>query len=128
MSENAETQATKEGVKLNGIFAHKVGMSAVYGENGERIPVTVLKSEAWVVSQVKTKEKDGYEAVQLASRPKRAAVANKAERGHLKGAGFDHGAYFVKEIRQELPEGVSVGQTISIESLAKGDVVVVTGR
>ncbi|MDN8836925.1 hypothetical protein Q0M54_14120, partial [Staphylococcus aureus] len=71
---DGEQKATAgaSGVKLNGIFAHKIGMSQVYGENGELIPVTVLKMETWVVSQVKTKEKDGYEAVQLASRPKKA--------------------------------------------------------
>lgn len=130
MSANADTGTTAgaEGVKLNGLFAHKMGMSSVYGENGEMIPVTVLKMEPWVVSQVKTKEKDGYTAVQIASRPKKAVNSSKAEKGHLKGAGFENGAQFVKEIRQELPEGVQVGQRVSIDSFAKGDVVSVTSR
>jgi large subunit ribosomal protein L3 len=131
MSESGEKQATAgaSGVKLNGLFAHKLGMSSVYGDNGEAIPVTVLKMEPWVVSQVKTTEKDGYAAVQIASRPKKAGNSTKAEKGHLAKAGFENGAHFVKEIRvQELPTGLELGQRISIESLAKGDVVCITSR
>lgn len=125
-----ENQATAgaDGVKLNGLFAHKMGMSSIYGDNGESIPVTVLKMEPWIVSQIKTVEKDGYSAIQVASRAKKAANSTKAEKGHLAKAGFENGAQFVKEIRQELPDGVQVGQRISIESLAKGDVVRITSR
>lgn len=125
---NGETQATAgaEGVKLNGLYAHKMGMSSVYTDNGESIPVTVLKMEAWVVSQVKTADKDGYTAIQIASRP--AKNVSKAEKGHLSKAGFENGAQFIKEIRQDLPEGVQIGQRVSIESLAKGDVVAITSR
>lgn len=132
MSESAETNASSAektnsgGIKLNGLFAHKVGMTAVYNEAGEAVPVTVLKMDPWIVSQVKTAEKDGYTAVQIASAPKRAVNSNKAERGHLKGAGFENGAYHVKEIRQDIPEGISVGQKVSIDSLAKGDTVQIT--
>jgi large subunit ribosomal protein L3 len=125
--ENTATAGAK-GVKLNGIFAHKVGMSSVFGDNGESIPVTVLKMEPWVVSQVKTKEKDGYTAVQVASRPKKAANSNAAQKGHLKGAGFENGAHFIKEIRQEIPAGAEVGARVAVDSLAKGDVVRVTSR
>lgn len=127
---NGEQQATAgaQGVKLNGIFAHKVGMSQVFGEAGEAIPVTVLKMDPWVVSQVKTTEKDGYAAIQIASRPKRAINSTKAEKGHLSKAGFENGARFIKEIRQDLPDGLQVGQKVSIDSLAKGDVVRITSR
>jgi large subunit ribosomal protein L3 len=130
MSEHSETEATAgaEGVKLNGIFAHKVGMSSVYGDNGESIPVTILKMEAWVVSQVKTEEKDGYSAIQIASRPKKSVNSLKSEKGHLAKAGFENGAKFIKEVRQAAPEGVAVGQRVSIDSLVKGDTVRVTSR
>ena len=124
----AGATATNQGVKLNGIFAHKVGMSTVYGDNGEAIPVTVLKMDQWVVSQVKTKETDGYAAIQIASGPKKAVNTSAAEKGHLSKAGFQNGAKFLKEIRQELPEGASVGTRVSIESLAKGDTVRITSR
>src|SRR5690606_22145349 len=75
-----------------------------------------------------TNENDGYEAIQLACRPKKAKNANKAEKNHLSKAGFENGAQLVKELRQNLPDGVSVGTQLSIESLAKGDVVRVTSK
>lgn len=123
-----ESKATAgaEGVKLNGIYAHKMGMSSVFTEAGEAIAVTVLKMEPWVVSQIKTKEKDGYTAIQIASRSKKAANSNGAEKGHLKKAGFENGAQFVKEIRQDNIDGIEVGSRISIDSLVKGDIVRVT--
>ena len=123
-----ETNATAgaNGVKLNGIYAHKMGMSSVYTEGGESVAVTVLKMDPWVVSQVKTKEKDGYSAIQIASRPRKAVNSTKAEKGHLKKAGFENGAQFVKEIRQDNVDGIEVGSRVSIDSLAKGDVIRVT--
>lgn len=115
-------------VKLNGIYAFKQGMSSVYNEKGEMIPVTVLKFEPMVVSQLKSTEKEGYTAVQMAFKPKRSNRTAAAEAGHLKKAGFENGAYFVREVRQDLPEGVEVGQKISINSVNKGDLVQVTGK
>ena len=130
MTDNDETIATAgaEGVKLSGLFAHKVGMSSIYAEDGESIPVTILKMEPWIVSQVKTKELDGYTAVQIASRPKKAINTLKSEKGHLSKAGFENGAHFIKEFRQSLPDGVAVGQRVAITSLAKGDTVRITAR
>jgi len=122
------SEAKSQEIKLNGLFAFKEGMSTVYNERGEAVPVTVLRYEPWVVSQVKTKSQDGYEAVQLACSPKKSKNSNKAEKGHFSKAGFETGARFVKEFRQTLPEGASVGSAISIESLAKGDVVKMTSK
>mgnify|MGYP001551011276 CR=1 FL=1 len=62
-----QSNSTAGDVKLNGIFAHKVGMSSVYTEAGQSIPVTVLKLGSWKVTQVKTVEKDGYNAIQITS-------------------------------------------------------------
>lgn len=120
------TQSQKNQIKLNGIFAFKEGMSTIYNEKGEAVPVTVLRFESWCVSQIKTKAKDGYEAIQLACLPKKAKNANKAEVGHLKAAGFESGAQLVREIRQELTPEISVGSVLSIDSLAKGDFVNLT--
>jgi large subunit ribosomal protein L3 len=117
VSENIETtNASAQGLKLNGLFAFKEGMATIYNEQGEAVPVTVLRYEPWFVSQIKTNEADGYDAIQLACEPKKAKNSNKAEKGHLKGAGFENGAKFVKELRQVLPEGVVVGAQISIDS------------
>ncbi len=133
MTETGEQQATagnptegSAGVKLQGLFLKKVGMTSVFGDAGEMIPVTVLKMEPWIVSQVKTVESDGYSAVQIASEPKKAVRTSKAERGHLKGAGFENGAKFVREIRQDIAGDLKVGARVSIDSLAKGDSVKIT--
>lgn len=119
--EQTVSSSTGDAVALNGFFAFKKGMSTIYNENGEAIPVTVLKYEPWYVSQVKTVEKDGYEAVQIACGAKKAKNTIKAQAGQLKDTPFEHGAQWVKEIRQSLPDGVKVGQQVSIESLVKGD-------
>lgn len=130
MSETTETtnKSAQNGLKLNGLYAFKEGMTTVYNEQGEAIPVTVLRYEPWFVSQIKTNAEDGYEAVQLACHPKKAKNSNKAEKGHLADAGFENGAQFVKELRQALPEGVTVGAQVSIDSLTKGDVVKMTSK
>ena len=126
--EAAARKADTSTIKLNSLFAFKVGMSQVYGDNGEAIPVTVLKYNPWVVSQIKTKESDGYEAVQIAAMPKKAKNSSKAEIGHLKAAGFENGARYIKEVRGTLPEGVQVGQRVLIDSLQKGDRVQLKGK
>ncbi|MES2801636.1 MAG: 50S ribosomal protein L3 [Bdellovibrionota bacterium] len=126
MSENQETNSS--GLKLNGLYAFKEGMATIYNDKGEAVPVTVLRYETWKVSQIKTNEKDGYTAVQIASVPKKAKNSSKAEVGHLKGSGFETGARFIKEIRQDLPADVKLGDAISIDSLVKGELVKITSR
>lgn len=126
MSE-AKEKSDSKAVMLNGLLAFKVGMSTVFNDAGEAVPVTVLKYEPWVVSEVKTKEKHGYEAVQLACGAQRATRSTKAMSSSLKKSGFEHGAKKVQEFRQDLPEGIEVGQRVEINSLKKGDVVKVTG-
>lgn len=122
-TEQVAAAPTSSELKLEGLFAFKMGMMTVYGEDGAVIPVTALKYDPMIVSQVKTKEKDGYEAVQVAFKPKPARTANAAELALFRKAGFENAAYFAKEIRQELPEGVQVGQKVSIDSLEKGTTV-----
>ena len=131
MSENTQAAeaATSEngGLKLNGLFAFKEGMATIFNEQGEAVPVTVLRYEPWVVSQIKTQDNDGYTAVQIACRPKKAKNSSKAENGHFKKAGLETGAQFVKELRQEIPSDTKLGVQVSLESLKKGDVVKLTG-
>ena len=122
----ASKTSASQRVKLEGLYLFKKGMSSVYNEKGAAVSVTVLEYKPSVVSQVKTDDKDGYQAVQVACVPK--AVASQAERGHLKPTGWENGARVMKEIRQPLPEGVCVGQKVEIESLVKGDRVNVIGH
>jgi len=106
------------------ILGRKLDMTQVYNEDGAVIPVTVVEILPNIVTQVKTKEKDGYEAVQVGTGVKKKL--NKAQRGHYK----DLGSFkFVKEFRtltmndQEL----KVGDTLDLASFAPGDKVKVTG-
>jgi large subunit ribosomal protein L3 len=127
-AQNSETQAPlSEGIKLNGLYAFKEGMATIYNDKGEAVPVTVLRYEAWRVSQIKTMEKDGYTAVQLAAVPKKVKNSSTAETQHLKAAGFESGARYVKELRSDsLPADLKLGDVLSIDTLVKGDVVKIT--
>jgi large subunit ribosomal protein L3 len=133
MSETQETTESNapakkvDATQLNGLFAFKVGMSAIF-EQGERIPVTVLKYEPMVVTQVKTAENDGYQAVQLGFKADRATQTNAPAKKHAEKAGFENGAKFLRELRlKAIPEGTAIGTKISLDSLKKGDIVKVTG-
>ncbi len=127
-TQNSETQApSSEGIKLNGLYAFKEGMATVYNDKGESVPVTVLRYETWKVSQIKTQEKDGYSAVQLAAVPKKSKNSSSAQNNHLKAAGFESGAQYVKELRSDkIPADLKLGDSLSIDTLAKGDVVKIT--
>ena len=126
--QNNETAAGATGVKLEALYAFKEGMATVYDDKGEAIPVTVLRYEPFKISQIKTVENDGYEAVQVAGSTEKLKNTDKSQMGHLKAAGFDSGAKVIREVRQKVPAGATVGSVVSIESLAKGDIVKITSR
>lgn len=107
-----------------GILGRKIGMTQVFAENGELIPVTVVEASANVVLQVKTVETDGYEAVQVGFEDKREKLANKPEKGHVAKANTAP-KRFVREFRgMNLGE---VGQEVNVSIFAEGDLVDVTG-
>ncbi len=124
--EQTPTQNPSEGVKLKGLFAFKEGMSTIYNDLGEAVPVTILRYDPWYVSQVKTQESDGYEAVQIA-RLSEKKKGNKASLGHLKSANVKS-SNMVREFRHAGSSEVSVGQLVAIETLVKGDLVKITAR
>ncbi len=130
MSENTTPERTSadSSVQLEGIYAFKVGMTTVYDDAGNAIPVTVLRQGQWIVSQVKKSDTDGYTSVQVACEPKATKNSSKAAAGHFGKAGFKTDFDHVREIRQGKVDGVTVGSTVAIESLKKGDVVKVTAR
>ncbi len=125
-AEASEAATESQGADTQGLFAFKVGMSAIF-ENGERIPVTVLKYEPMVISQIKNKASDGYEAVQVAFVADRASQTNKATQAKVKPAGFENGAKFLRELRIKSVEGLNVGQKVEISNFKKGDSVKITG-
>ena len=119
------TTKKREKTKLSGLYAFKLKMSSLYDEKGRFTPVTFLKFEPWVVSQVKTKEKEGYSSVQIACRPQKNNRSSKALKKHLAPMGFEEGARYVREVRGDQVDHVKIGQELSIRSLQKGDKVTV---
>ena len=106
-----------------GILGRKIGMTQVFAENGDLIPVTVIEATPNVVLQVKTVETDGYEAIQVGFEDKRVKLSNKPEQGHVAKANTAP-KRFIREFRNVEGE---VGQEVKVEIFAEGDVVDVTG-
>ena len=109
-----------------GILGRKIGMTQVFAKNGKLVPVTVISVEPNVVSQIKTMETDGYEAIQLAFDTKREKLANKPEMGHLKKANTSP-KRFLKEIRGVDVTNYTLGQELKADIFAEGEMVDVTG-
>ena len=109
-----------------GILGRKIGMTQVFAKNGKLIPVTVISVEPNVVSQIKTIETDGYEAIQIAFETKREKLASKPEMGHLKKANTSP-KRFLREIRGVDVNNYTLGQEIKADIFAEGEMVDVTG-
>ncbi len=107
------------------ILATKVGMTQVFGENGELIPVTVLQAGPCVVTQIKTMENDGYEAVQVGFTDKREKLVAKPQKGHFDKAQVSYKRY-VREFRFENTSDYKIADEIKADIFAKGDKVDVT--
>jgi large subunit ribosomal protein L3 len=109
-----------------GIIARKVGMTQVFLEDGSVVPVTIVEASPCTVVQKKTKEKDGYNSLQLGFLPKKSERVNKPLSGHFKKAGVGP-TYHLKEFRVEDVGGYEPGQMVSLNLFKPGDVVDVTG-
>lgn len=109
-----------------GILGRKIGMTQVFAENGDLIPVTVVEATPNVVLQKKTAETDGYEAIQIGFDEKREKLSNKPEKGHVAKANTAP-KRFIREIRDVNLAEYEVGQEVKVEIFAEGDVVDVTG-
>ena len=111
---------------MKGILGRKVGMTEVFSTDGKLIPVTVIEVEPNVVTQVKTVDKDGYDAIQLGAFDKKVKSSNKPEMGHVKKANTQP-KRFLKEIREIDTSSYTLGQVISADVFQSGDTVDVTG-
>ena len=111
---------------MKGILGRKKGMTEVFTADGKLIPVTVIEVEDNVVSQIKTKESDGYDAIQLATVEKKASRGNKPETGHLKKANTTP-KRFLKEIRGASVSEYALGDVLKADTFAAGEMVDVTG-
>lgn len=109
-----------------GILGRKIGMTQVFAENGDLIPVTVIEATPNVVLQKKTAETDGYEAIQLGFEDKREKLSNKPAKGHVAKASTAP-KRFIREFRGLDTANYEVGQEVKVESFTEGDVIDVTG-
>ena len=108
-----------------GLIARKRGMTQVFGDDGNVTPVTVLEAGPCTVVQLKTRARDGYEALQLGFEPKRKNVS-KPLAGHFKKANLVP-SRVLREVRVESLEGYQVGQTLTVDLFKPGDLVDVSG-
>jgi large subunit ribosomal protein L3 len=109
-----------------GILGRKIGMTQVFADNGNLIPVTVVEVAPNVVLQKKSVESDGYVAVQVGFEDKREKLANKPEKGHVAKANTAP-KRFVREFRGDDLESYEVGQEVKVDIFNTGDIVDVTG-
>ena len=108
------------------IIGKKVGMTQIFDETGKVIPVTVVEAGPCVVTQKKTVETDGYEAVQLGFEDVKESKLTKPEAGHLKKAGVEAKRH-LKEFRLEDTASMNVGDVVKADTFAAGDWIDVTG-
>ena len=111
---------------MKGILGRKLGMTEKFTKDGKVIPVTVVSVEPNVITQIKTVETDGYNAIQIATVDKKEKHVTKPEAGHAKNAGVAP-KRFCKELRVDNPQDYTLGSTLDASTFTVGERVDVTG-
>lgn len=109
-----------------GIVGRKCGMTRVFDENGVSTPVTVIEVAANRISQVKTKDNDGYQAIQVTTGERKANRVTRPQAGHFKKAGVEAGRG-LWEFRTDSLDGYEAGGEIKVDIFENGQIVDVTG-
>ena len=110
---------------MSGLIGKKVGMTSIFDENGKNVPCTIIEAGPCVVTQVRTKEVDGYDALQLGFDDKAEKRATKAELGHFKKAGTSVKKKVVEF--QGFEDNYKLGDTITVDFFTEGEFVDITG-
>ncbi|RZS99949.1 50S ribosomal protein L3 [Aquimarina brevivitae] len=110
---------------MSGLIGKKIGMTSIFDENGKNIPCTVIEAGPCIVTQVRTNETDGYDAVQLGFDDKADKNATKAELGHFKKAGTAAKRQVIEF--KGFEEEYKLGDTITVEHFTEGEFVDVSG-
>ena len=111
---------------MKNILGKKIGMTQIFTEDGNVVPVTVVEAGPLVVVQKKTVEKDGYNAIQVGFGEIKAHRMNKPAKGHFDKANLEY-KKFLREIKVENPDEFQIGQVILADIFAAGDMVDVSG-
>jgi large subunit ribosomal protein L3 len=110
---------------MKGIIGKKVGMTSIFGADGKQTAVTIIEAGPCVVTQVKTQDKDGYNALQVGFGDKKEKHTTQAELNHFAKANTP-AKKFVKEFRDS-SLGKNIGDTVTVDIFAEGDKVEVVG-
>ncbi len=109
------------------IIGRKLGMTQVFEDTGDVVPVTVIEAGPCTVTQVKTPDRDGYTALQLGWGERRDSRSTRAERGHVSKAGLERAPRALREFRVADTAGYELGQALDVAQFEPGDTVIVTG-
>jgi len=112
---------------LRGLLGRKLGMTRVFNSQGQAVAVTVVEVGPCTVIQKKTREHDGYNALQIGFSPKRFSRMTRPEQGHVKKAGLEYGFYHVEEFPVEDPGSYELGQVITLQEFGNLTFVDVRG-
>ena len=126
-TQGADNSATANTIDLTAFYGVKAGMTRIFDENGNHVPVTVVKLIPNIVTQVKTKEKDGYEAYQVGYGIKREKLVKKPIKGHLKKSDIEENLTKFAEIKNETVSTEDLGKTLSVNNFSVDSYVDVTG-
>jgi large subunit ribosomal protein L3 len=112
---------------MSGIIGKKIGMTSIYDASGKNVPCTVIEAGPCVVTQVKTLEKDGYEAIQLAFDEKKEKATTKALKGHFAKAGTTPKKYVAEFSRFEKGHQKKFGDVLTVDIFIEGEYIDVVG-
>ncbi len=112
---------------MSGIIGKKIGMTSVFDANGKNIPVTVIEAGPCFVTQIRTKENDGYDAIQLAFEEKKEKHTNQAEKGHFAKAGITPKRKLVEFTRFEAGHQKQFGDKVEVDVFVEGEYIDVVG-
>ena len=112
---------------MSGLIGKKIGMTSIFDENGKNIPCTILEAGPCVVTQVKTKDKDGYDAIQIAYEDKKEKHTTNAEKGHFAKAGVTPKRIVREFSRFEKGQTKKTGETLSVDIFVEGEFLDIVG-
>ncbi len=112
---------------MSGLIGKKVGMTSIYDANGKNLPCTVIEAGPCVVTQIRSKEKEGYDAIQLAFEDKKEKHTTKAELGHFKKAGITPKKVIAEFTRFEADHQKQFGDIVKVDIFLEGEFIDVVG-
>jgi large subunit ribosomal protein L3 len=112
---------------VTGLLGNKIGMTQIFDESGNIIPVTILKVGPCVVTQLKTQSKDNYNSIQIGYGNKSSKTLNQPELGHLQKSNIQPLRY-LKEFRVNKPDKFKVGQVLTVDLFSPGQLINIRGK